>query len=107
MHPNPDQDFAEWDNRQEAAEAADEARHNRLANAFISAARWGEDEPAAGLKNYSVGLALGEIMSDNPDLLNKLFYKAVNESSDPVWRSLCDEIGSAFVAHFDSILPKD
>ena len=101
---NPDADFAEYDADQESAEAADEAHRNRLGNQFINAAKWGADETA--LKGYTVGLCLGEMLGDNPDLLNAFFYKAVH-STDPVWRAMVNEVADAYVAHFRTLLPKD
>ena len=101
---NPDADFAQYDADQEAAEAADEAHHNRLANTFLRAARWGADEPA--LKGYTVARCLDEMLSEKPELLNALFFKAV-QSQEPAWRGLVDDIADAYVAHFRTLLPKD
>ena len=90
---DPDADFAEWDARQDAAEAAGTAEHTRLSDAFVSAAARGEEEP---LEKESVGLALYAVAMDKPELLEAFFYWAARQADNPVLRAMVRAVADAW-----------
>ena len=73
---------------------AEQAREQaRLSDAFVSAAKWGEEEP---LEKESVGLALYAVTMDKPELLDAFFYRAATQTQDPVLRAMVREVADAW-----------
>ena len=64
----------------------------RLCQEFVSAAVFGEEEP---LENSSVGCALYEVNCQQPEIMDKIFYRAA-ELEDPVLKALLVEMGDAW-----------
>ena len=77
-----------------AQEQADRVAAIRLADEFVSAAACGEDEH---LGRFAFREALYEVTHSDPEILDKIFYRAA-QLEDRTLRALLVEMGDAWAA---------